>query len=157
MNPSPLERQFSSPRDLLKKARRDLGRLRSAEEGRDAIASFDAMIDACASVSHVKDWIVALHSDRKSAAEKCAHESKWILLCRDVCTAAKHFGLRLEHPTFQRSPPAFQEMDHSAVAGAFGGLPLLKVRTEDDDYYGPEVVSNAIADWERFLTSAKIP
>jgi hypothetical protein len=45
-------------------------------------------------------------------------------------------------------------MDHSAVAGAFGALSLLKVRTEGDDYYGPEVVSKAIADWDRFLASS---
>jgi hypothetical protein len=155
MNPRPLDRQFSSPRDLLDKARRDLERLRAAEG--NETASRDAMIDACASVYHIKDWIVAMHPDRKDDAERYAHESKWILLCRDICTAAKHVGLRLEAPTFRRSPPAVRGMDHSAVAGAFGGLLLLKVRTEDDDYYGPEVVGNAIADWDSFMRDRKIP
>ena len=151
-NPRPLASLFSSPRQLLDKARRDLARLEAAIDERDETAVTDAMIDACSSVYHIKDWVAAMHPDRKREAEAFVHaSSKWISLCRDICIAGKHFEIN-------RGPmPAVSGTDNSSAAGAFGGLPLMTICTKDGDHYAPKVVHKAIDDWERFLAEARIP
>jgi hypothetical protein len=159
MNPRPLDPLVSSPRYLLEKARRDLDRLDNATIARDELAAFDAMIDAAISVYHVKDWIAAAHSGYKVAAETCANESKWILLCRDICHASKHVGLRLDRRPYSETPPVADYVDYTAQpsASVSAWFPLLKVfSAQYGNHYAAEVIRDAIADWDAFISARKI-
>ncbi len=109
------------------------------------------MIDAFASVYHVKDWIAAIHPEQKTAAQDHEHASEWIRLCRDICLAGKHFEV-------DRAKPTVTGTDNSSALEAFGDLPLLSICTSTGTrHYAPKVISNAIDDWECFLSSAAIP
>jgi hypothetical protein len=159
MNPNPLERQFSSPRDMLDKARRDLGRLKDATFTGDKIGAGDAMVDACLTLYSVKDWIAAKYPDKKKTAETFIHQSEAILRCRDIGTAAKHAGIDPQSRSFKQSPVETIEMSHTAVAfaGSAEPMPVLKVRLLKSGVIAPDVIREAIADCERFLASAGIP
>jgi hypothetical protein len=153
-NPRPLARLFSSPRELLAKATRDLDRLETAAWNSDLTGCRDAMIDACVAVYHVNDWIRELHPDQANAAKRCMDESDSILMCRDICNADKHFELRLD----QHSGHAAQALDHSISATpTFAGLSVLKIRSvQYGDHRANEVVRKAIKAWEDFLDDANI-
>jgi hypothetical protein len=159
MKAQPLAPLFGSPRELLAKAARDLGRLDVAIANHDDRAARDAMLDAAISVYHVKDWIAALHPEHKAAAEKRARTSEWIRLCRDICHAGKHFSLDLERPPYLQTPQAVSEVSvtASAVTGLFAGFSMLKVITPDGrEHYAREALLAAVLDWIRFLDEAKI-
>jgi hypothetical protein len=159
MNPRPLGPLFSSPRQLLEKAHRDLERLERATSACDEVGCCDAMLDASLSVYHVKDWIGVMHPESKDAAEKYAHGSAWILLCRDICHASKHVSLRLKDRTDQVSPQNADYVDYttSASVGTFAGLPVLKVfSAQHGDHYAPNVIRGAIEDWKNFLVGTQI-
>ena len=118
------------------------------------------MLDAAVAVYHVKDWISAMHPGYKVAAEDHARGSLWILLCRDICHASKHVGLNLESKPYVVSPQAGDYVDYtlSASVGTYAGLPILKVfSTRHGNYYAPDVIRNAIADWETFFVGKNIP
>jgi hypothetical protein len=152
-NPRPLARLFSSPRQLLEKAERDLARIEDATWKSDLTAARDAMMDACIAVYHVNDWIRVLHPEQEKAAEQCWRESEAIPMCRDICNAAKHFELRLDHG----SGLAAQAADHSIGAPVFAGLPVLKIRsTQYGDHRANEVVRMAIKAWKNFLDEVNI-
>ncbi|HEV8363880.1 MAG TPA: hypothetical protein VGQ52_10210 [Gemmatimonadaceae bacterium] len=160
MKPRPLSRLFNSPRQLLDKARRDLVRLEKATFAQDENGRRDAMMDACVSVFHVKDWIGAMCSGYKADAEKHARTSKWISLCRVICHASKHVGLDLDRPPYSIAPPAAEKIDHtiSAPVATSVRVPALKVfSARYGDHLATEVIRNAIAEWDSFLAGKNIP
>ena len=169
----PLAPLFDSPRNLLEKAKRDLGRLNQATVQGDVTAARDALIDACAAIYHVQDWMAALCAGYNEAARDHANASKWIMLCKDICHAGKHFSLDPSHQTYARNAPSADHVDATAVpsmgaslgsgvlgppgtglAGAglmtnLGVRQVLKVRSATHgDHYASSVVQNAISDWE---------
>jgi len=161
VNPRPLAPLFVSPRQLLDKARRDLERLENATFAGNEIACRDAMIDACCSVYHANYWIKVMHARCADLAEQHAHGSKWILLCRDICHASKHVGLRLDREPHVTSPQAADRVDRTIgdSVGPYADLPVLKVfsKRSRDHHYASVVIENAIADWEHFLSAHQIP
>ena len=176
----PLSPLFGSPRDLLDKAKRDLERLNDATVKGDVIAGRDALIDACAALYHLLDWMTVLCPGYNVAARDHANASKWIMLCKDICLAGKHFSLDPSHDTYALNAPTADYVDATATvpatgallgsgtlgypgAGCMGAGPLgmrqvLKVHsTTHGDHYAASVVEKAIADWESFFAGRKIP
>jgi hypothetical protein len=93
------------------------------------------------------------------AARAHADGSKWIMLCKDICLAGKHFSLDPSHPTYAHNPVTADYVDATAVPsmGMLGIRQVLKVYSETHgDHYTSTVVQNAIADWESFFTDRKI-
>ena len=171
VKPRPLERLFSSPRQLLDKARRDLDRLIAASRAGDETACRAAMMDACVSVYHVKDWIAAMHPGHKVAATKLALESPFIMMCREICHASKHVSLDLDGPAYRTTPMAFEKLDQSITnvsllnTSPIGthvlNAPFLRTLKVSGRRYGEHhmvnVIGNAIGWWESFLAEKKIP
>jgi hypothetical protein len=144
----------------LDKARRDLARLEAATFAQDETGRRDAMMDACVSVFHVKDWIGAMCPGYKAEAENRARASKWISLCRDICHASKHVGLDLERPPYSIVAPSADKVDHtiSAPVATSVGVPALKVFSAwHGDHLATEVIDNAISEWDGFLKGKNIP
>jgi hypothetical protein len=106
-------------------------------------------------VYHVKDWVKAMCGRRgvTKNAEEFARNSRWILLCRDICNASKHVRLALDHRSYREAPPTVHRVAATIIdANRGSGLPVLRVYSEKyGDYSAAEVISRAIDDWENFL------
>ena len=83
---------FSTPRDLLEKARRDLLKLDAAAQTDDTQAVGDALFDFAVTTFHVKDWLKEQPGApfQPQDVEDYVASNAAISSFHDLCTAGKH-------------------------------------------------------------------
>ena len=173
-----LDKLYSSPAQLLAKARRDRDALLAAEKSGDEASVRDKLFDFSVSIHSMLDWIKSIHPNHEIAAFALLDSTPALCACRDIANSNKHYELSLESGPYRRFPPAVDDVDYSlsasvshslsASAGIDDGptpeqqtpapVQRLKViyvagsRTRIED-----IANEAITAWEGFLSKHGIP
>ena len=145
---------YSSPRDLLEKARRDLVNLEGAAVTQDTTTIGDALFNFAVTAYHVKDWL-KLHAAvtySPQDVENFVQSSAALSSCRDLCNAGKHAEITRYSPSTADVSASL----NSVAAVVPGGLatPIVRVKIIRNDGTRREAVqlaTEAISDWERFF------
>ena len=144
-------------RHQLERARRFLGRvydLIQAEWGTSNEVEFQDMMWAFfQNCWHVKDWIdhdpIVLRAT-KDAVITTAHKSSDLMVCRELCNGTKHLG----------KIPGEASHSHVDSENADGFTVDMDCVIEDGSgklISGKELPHRCLAEWERILTSQKLP
>ena len=166
-----LDNLYSSPEQLLAKARRDRDALIAAEQSGDETGVRDKLFDFSVAIHSLLDWIKSLYPNHEAAAFALLDSSAALKACRDIANSNKHYELSIGAGPYRRFPPVVDDVDYSLSASVSfssnvgagvgdGSTPApiptrrLKViyvtgsRTRIED-----ITNDAIAVWERFLAS----
>lgn len=170
----PLAKLFSSPVQLLDKARRDGESLMKVLADCDEVSVRDYIFNFSVSAYHICDWVKKFKPELGGAVNDLLNNSYAIGACRDLCNASKHVGLDLDTPSYQKYPPKVQDVDISARAAVAipdlmeGLCPAkpqeqaalvppnrkwrLKVQLKNGRRMsGEELVSETLAEWDDFF------
>jgi hypothetical protein len=106
---------YSSPTQLLEKARSDQAvLLRSLERGDESLLR-EALFNFCVTVYHVWDWVKVYRDDLAQPVSALLYSSEALRACRDLCNSSKHIKLSLESRAYREHPPVVEEVTMSAT------------------------------------------
>jgi hypothetical protein len=163
---------YSSPAQLLEKAKRDGTALVQALTTCEEQEVRDALFNFAVSAYHIWDWIKAYEPHLKQEVTLLLDESEAIAACRDLSNASKHVTLTLDRGAYLKHPPVVEDVSMSATArgtlseikdflGAVdgrGNTPIdsppwrLKIQLVSGRRIPAEqLVTEAIEAWEKFF------
>lgn len=168
---------YTSPVQLLNKARRDGQALIDSLSICDESAVRDSLFNFAISAYHLWDWIKAYHPDLKKAVTALLNGSDYLRACRDLCNASKHVILISDQGAYRKHSSVVDAVSISATATTSlpdmkdvlgraenqGAPPTsqpswrLKIQMQNGDRIAVEVlVSEVISVWERFFVENHI-
>lgn len=150
-----MEKIFTSPIDLLKKAEKDKERLEESLLIWDEVTIRESLFNFTVSCYHLVDWIKVYCPKLESKVYELLNNNKYIGACRDLCNASKHVKLDLERGPYVKYPPVVSDVEQSATGSMIASqLPnyRLKIQFEDGERLAAEeVIENAMKAWKRFF------
>ena len=167
---------YSSPTQLLEKARRDGDRLVTALFANDEQDVRDALFDFAVSAFHVWDWVKVYRPDLVMPVTSLLNTSEPIKACRDLCNASKHVDLDLnrKHPLVVEAPrysatssgTPSEPKDFMRESGSGESAPLpaappawrLKVtfKSGRPDIRAEDLVPEVLREWDKFFAEHAI-
>ncbi len=145
---------YTSPRDLLEKAYRDLNELDVATMSQDVTEIGDALFNFAVAAFHLKDWLKhhATASYTAQEVEDYVQSSVALSACRDICNAGKHAEITRYNPCTKEVSAS-----HNSVASVLPGqlestfFRVKIIREDGSRREAVELATEAVADWERFF------
>jgi hypothetical protein len=167
-----LDNLYSSPGQLLSKARRDRDALIAAEKSHDEVGVRDKLFDFSVSIHSMLDWIKSLYPNHETAAFALLDATPSLCACRDIANSNKHYELDLGAGPYRRFPPVVDDVDYSMSASVSHSLGTRATIHDGSDRSQPSpaparhlkviyvtgnrarvesIADEAIAAWEGFL------
>lgn len=151
----------SSPKDILAKAERDLGRLAAAEAGEKIEERSDALLDLAVDLTSLKDWLKKhpLAIFTATDVENYWQDSVALSSFRDLANAGKHRVITRYTPTTidtltsaPSTPLTFVETV-AEVVGRRIKYPRVKIRcTDGSRHRAVDLGRTAIDECQEFMT-----
>jgi hypothetical protein len=169
-----LDNLYTSPSQLLAKARRDRDALVAAEAAGDEVGIRDKLFDFSVSIHSMLDWIKSLYPAHEAAAFALLNSTPALRACRDIANSNKHYELTLGVGPYRRFAPVVDDVDYSlgpsvsysvSVGASLDGTSVsspaspgptqrLKViYVTGNRARATDVADEALAAWETFLSN----
>lgn len=145
---------YSSPKDLMAKAKRDQARLAGAEARGDLESMADALLDVSVTVLSLKDWLKKHPSSSYSASDVEAFmlASTALLSLRDVANAGKHRVITHYAPSVTDVDSSVVTVVDPTLGTQFGQAKKVKIsRTDGSRQRASDLVQTALGEWEHFM------
>jgi hypothetical protein len=137
--------------DLLRKAKRDAALL---QEEITSDRFFNFVVTAYSLIDWIKHDPTVPQSAKEQAVIDDIYGDRWLLLCGDAATGAKHFKLTRREPTADKVSVISDWGAGRFGKGAFGvGEEHITVHLPDGTIYDAlELVAGVIGAWESFFS-----
>jgi hypothetical protein len=141
---------FQSVRDLAEKLERDATEMR--EQGVSADRLFDFVLTAYSMIDWVRNDAKLPDSARRQGAIDGLYADRWLKICGDLATAAKHFTLTSRKPIVSGTTTAQGFGIGRFGMGAFGtGEQVIQIEIEGAGLLDAlDLVDGAIESWKNF-------
>jgi hypothetical protein len=114
----PLDKVYSSPAELLAKARRDRDALVFAADAGDEISLRDKLFDFSVTAYHIVDWLKSYYPQLEALAYSYLDSTPALQACRDIANSHKHHALDVAKGSYRKFPPVIDHLDYSLGATA---------------------------------------
>jgi hypothetical protein len=108
-----LDKLYTSPGEILAKARRDRDALMDAVASGDEIRVRDKLFDFSVTAYHVVDWVKTLYPHLESPVYVHLDSTPALAACRDIANSHKHHTLNLQSAAYRNFPPVVDDLDYS--------------------------------------------
>ena len=146
---------YSTAKDLLEKARRELLRLQNAMLGSDDEEIADSLFNFAVTSHHIADWLKQESPPLSSQIYGLIAGTPELLICKDLCNAGKHCEITKYDPVAKESYiSAHAAVVFQSLSGRDVEIPnrRIKVKTVDGDTYEVlELCVRAFETWQRFI------
>lgn len=134
---------YSSPTQLLEKAKRDGVSLVRALKDCNEQEVRDALFNFAITAYHIWDWIRAYRPELEQTVTALLNDCEAIAACRDLSNASKHVALTLNRGPYVKHPPVIEDVNISAITRA----PISEMADPTGQFESPMNEHAALPAW----------
>ncbi len=151
---------YSTPSELLGKARQDGAALVSALSAKDEASVRSALFNFAVTTYHVWDWIKVYRPDLNTPVTHALGLHESLRVCRDLANASQHITIDLERTDYVKHPPTTTEVVVSVMpahlSASAGPWWRLKIQLPYRRVAAEDFVAEALDAWEQYFVKNSV-